>query len=54
MRSVMPSTRKFATATFVLLCGAGLVLALLGIYRFSSYKNGIVEPLREDLVRTNP
>ena len=47
----MNATKKLVSSAFILLAGAGLTVALLSIYGYSSYKSGIVEPLREDLIR---
>jgi hypothetical protein len=43
--------RRFGTAVLLLICGASLVLAAFGAHQYYGYERGIVEPLKEDLVR---
>jgi hypothetical protein len=47
----MKHFRRIATIGLVLACGASLALTLFGAYRYHTYERGIVEPLKEDLVR---
>ena len=46
----MQSIKRFATASLVLLCLIGLLVAVLGAYRFAAYRDGIVEPMRDNLI----
>ena len=43
--------RRIATIALVLICAAGLAVTLFGAYRSYSYERGILEPLKEDLMR---
>jgi len=47
----MMSFRRIATSILVLICIASLGLTLLGAFRYYGYERGIVEPLKEDLIR---
>ena len=43
--------RRIATAVLILICVAGLAATLLGAYRVYTYERGILDPLKEDLIR---
>jgi hypothetical protein len=47
----MRDPRRVATIVLVLVCIASLGLTLLGLSRYFGYERGIVEPLKEDLIR---
>jgi len=47
----MQRYRRVATLILVLICVASLALTLLGTYRYYGYERGIVEPLKEELIR---
>jgi len=43
--------RRIATIVLILSCIAGLAVTVLGVYRSYTYERGILEPLKEDLIR---
>lgn len=43
--------RRIATSLLVLVCIASLAMTLFGLFRYFGYERGIVEPLKEDLIR---
>jgi hypothetical protein len=43
--------RRVATITLILICAVSLALTLVGTFRYHGYERGIVEPLKEDLIR---
>jgi hypothetical protein len=43
--------RRFAKVVLVLVCVASLALTVVGAVRYYGYERGIVEPLKEDLIR---
>lgn len=47
----MSNFRRAARGILVLICLASLGLTLFGLFRYFGYERGIVEPLKEDLVR---
>ena len=47
----MNPSRRIATTVLALICVVSLGLTLFGAVRYYSYERGIVEPLKEDLIR---
>ena len=47
----MRSFRRTATGILLLACLISLGLTLFGLFRYFGYERGIVEPLKEDLIR---
>ena len=47
----MKKPGRFANSLLLLICLVSLGLTLFGLFRYFGYERGIVEPLKEDLVR---
>ncbi len=47
----MRNFRRTATGILLLVCLASLGLTLFGLFRYLGYERGIVEPLKQDLIR---